>query len=75
MEPSFLRSATLCAPRKAIKDAFSIRMRSIWLLPSQKPENQQVRGLERGDRDIGEIFIPFDHMIPDHGAKLVYRNT
>jgi hypothetical protein len=50
-------------------------MRSIWLLPSQKPENQQVRGLERGDRDIGEIFIPFDHMIPDHGAKLVYRNT
>ena len=44
------------------------------LIPGEKPEDQQIRWLELGDRNVAEILVPLYHVTADHRTQLSYRN-
>jgi len=41
----------------------------------EQPENEQIRGLESGDGNVGQVLIAIDHMAADHGAKLLHGDA
>jgi hypothetical protein len=41
----------------------------------EKPQDQQVRGLERGGGNIGQIFVAVDDVAADHAPQLFDRDA